>query len=121
MKAFLIGLLLSFHLALAGANTAVALDDFNLRYFGTNDIIKIGRTEFILKIQLYDDEQALLEAYSEVTGTDREVAGFTQFSPDNPVCYVHIVPAGLWDDREKMTILGHEIYHCMLATHKEQE
>lgn len=113
MKAFLIGLLLSF--------SAVALDDFNLRYFGTNDIIKIGRTEFVLKIQLYDDEQALLEAYAEATGTDREVAGFTQFSSENPVCYVHIVPAGLWDDREKMTILGHEIYHCMLATHKEME
>jgi hypothetical protein len=38
---------------------------------------------------------------------------------DEDVCFVHIIPPEIWDDRESMAIMGHEIYHCALADHRD--
>jgi hypothetical protein len=68
---------------------------------------------------LYDTEAELNDAYYQ----DRErpdgegVRGFAMADKDEDVCYIHIKAAAIWDDRENMAIIGHELYHCALAKH----
>ena len=108
---FLFGLLLSLNV--------LALDDFDLKYYGDTANVEIQRTDFIVKLIIYKTPKELLAKYKELTGEENEVVAFAQIHEDNPTCYIHLVPAELWDDREEMTILGHEVYHCALATHIE--
>jgi hypothetical protein len=102
---------------------AEALDDFDLAKYGDNDIVEIGRNNFIVKLITYTNRQRLTEAFEKANGITLEegtgVRGFAVMSDVEDVCYVHIIPAGIWDDRESMAIMGHEIYHCALADHKE--
>lgn len=99
--------------------TVYSLDDFDLYRFGADETITVKRTSFIVKFVLYDTEEELNNVYY----LDRErkanegVRGFTYSAEDEDVCYVHIKPAKIWDDRESMAIMGHEIYHCALAKH----
>ena len=99
-----------------------ALDDFNLAKYGGDDTSEIGRTNFIVKLILYKFPERLNEAFEKNTGEKLPdgagVRGFAVVSPDEDVCFVHIIPAEIWDDREAMTIMGHEIYHCAMANHK---
>jgi hypothetical protein len=99
-----------------------ALDDFDLMYYGPDVTVDIGRTDFIVKFEFYDDTESLNRAWARAVGEDYdpEEVGVRAFATSNPmsdVCFVHIVPAKFWDDREAMTILGHEVYHCALADH----
>jgi len=83
--------------------------------------IKIERTEFIVKIITYPNRDRLNKAFNLVAAEELPegsgVRGFTNVRGDEDVCYVHIIPAGIWDDREAMAIMGHEVYHCTLADH----
>jgi len=99
----------------------LALDDFDLMYYGDTATVEIQRTEFIVKLVIYKDSKELLAKYKELTGEENEVVAFAQIHENNPTCYIHLVPALLWDDREDMTVLGHEVYHCALAKHKKGE
>jgi len=100
---------------------AQALDDFDLAKYGPEDAIKIERTEFIVKIITYPNRDRLNKAFNLVAAEELPegsgARGFTNVRGDEDVCYVHIIPAGIWDDREAMAIMGHEVYHCTLADH----
>lgn len=98
----------------------LALDDYDLKYYGDTATLEVARTEFIVKFIIYKTEEELNKKYQELTGTENEVRAFAQVLEGNPTCYVHLVPAELWDDREDMVILGHEIYHCSLSKHEKE-
>jgi len=104
-----------------------ALDDYNLRYFGPDAKIEIGRTAVIVKVIFHPDEEALNEEWMRYNEGDRfdkhfpGIRGFTLVNSEDPVCYIHMEKAEIWDDRENMTILGHEMYHCLLASHQEAD
>ena len=109
--------LLAFFLSL----NVLALDDFDLAYYGSDAKLEVERTDFIVKLVLHKTQEELNNKYKEVVGEDgveEEVVAFAQVHELNPVCYIHIVPAKIWDDREKMVVLGHEVYHCALAKHE---
>jgi len=101
---------------------AEALDDFDLAKYGDNDIVEIGRNNFIVKLITYTNRQRLTEAFEKANGITLEegtgIRGFAVMSDVEDVCFVHIIPASIWDDREAMAIMGHEIYHCAMADHK---
>jgi len=102
----------------------LALDDFDLMKYGDDDKIEVVRTDFIVKLVLYKFRERLNEAFEESNGNELPegagVRGFAVVNPNDDVCYVHIIAAELWDDREGMAIMGHEIYHCALADHNDE-
>ena len=99
-----------------------ALDDFNLAKYGGDDTSEIGRTNFIVKLILYKFPERLNEAFEKNTGEKLpeggSVRGFALVKEDEDVCFVHIIAPKFWDDREGLTIVGHEIMHCAMADHK---
>ncbi len=101
---------------------AFALDDFDLAKYGPDDKIEVKRTEFIVKLVLYTSDEELNKSYEKVTettlGEGEGVRGFASVHPSEDVCYVHIMAAKIWDDREAMAIMGHEVYHCALSQHE---
>lgn len=101
-------------------NPSHALDDFDLYRYGPDEKIKMERKSFIVKFVLYDTEEEINDVFynNKKRPEGQGVRAFTLSTKDEDVCFVHIKPAKRWDDRESMTILGHEIYHCALATHK---
>ena len=115
----LFGLLLSLNVV-AFISEANALDDFDLAYYGDTAKVEVKRTDFIVKLVIYKTPEELLAKYKELSGNDtKDVVAFAQIHEKNPTCYIHLIPAAIWDDREKMTILGHEVYHCALASHED--
>jgi len=96
-----------------------ALDDFDLYRYGKDAKLTVERKGFIVKLVLYDNESDLNDAFYQ----DRErpegesVRAFALSAKDEDVCFVHIKAAKIWDDRENMAIMGHEIYHCALSRH----
>ena len=102
-------------------NSANALDDFDLAKYGPDDTIEVTRKEFIVKLVLYATDDRLTKAFEESIGEPLPegsgIRGFAIVSPEQDVCFVHIKPADIWDDREAMAIMGHEIYHCALSSH----
>ena len=113
----LFGLLLSLNVV-AFISEANALDDFDLAYYGDTAQVEIKRTDFIVKLVIYKTPEELLAKYKELTGEEKDVVAFAQIHENNPTCYIHLVPATIWDDREDMAVLGHEVYHCALAIHE---
>jgi hypothetical protein len=115
-------LLLWVSLALGG-KYAYALDDFDLAKYGPDEKVDFQRAEFILKIVTYTNRDRLNQAFEKATGKplpeSAGVRGFTNVRPDEDICWVHIILADIWDDREAMAIMGHEVYHCTLADHKD--
>jgi len=115
-------LLLWVSLALGG-KYAYALDDFDLAKYGPDEKVDFQRAEFILKIVTYTNRDRLNQAFEKATGKPLPegagVRGFTNVRPDEDICWVHIILADIWDDREAMAIMGHEVYHCTLADHKD--
>ena len=98
-----------------------ALDDFDLYQYGDTKL-KIERQNFIVKLILFDTNEELTKEYSKVTGTPIEesnIRAFTSVSPTNDVCFINIVAPKIWDDREALTIIGHELMHCGLAKHQD--
>ncbi|MCS5550283.1 MAG: hypothetical protein NZ811_02075 [Gammaproteobacteria bacterium] len=111
MTKFLLALLLSLNV--------LAIDDFDLYRYGADDKIEVGRAGFVLKLVFYDTFEELQVAFKKSAPTaEGEVRGFTYVSEHSDVCTVHIVKTNVWDDREALTILGHEVYHCTYANHK---
>jgi len=101
---------------------ANALDDFNVAKYGPNATVEIGRTDFIVKFKTYTDNATLNDTYREETGRmEDDIAGYSLSHPSYDVCEVHMVIPTLWDDREALTIMGHEILHCMLANHTDED
>jgi hypothetical protein len=102
---------------------ANALDDFDLAKYGPEDTIEVKRNNFIVKLVTYSSMDQLNESFEEASGMELGeedgVRGFATVHETEDVCYVHIMPAQIWDDREAMAIMGHEIYHCALAKHKD--
>jgi hypothetical protein len=100
-----------------------ALDDFDLAKYGPDDTIEVGRTQFIVKLVLYANGDRLNKAFEEQTGEDLPegsgIRGFAVVAESQDVCFVHIEAATIWDDREAMAIMGHEVYHCALSSHKD--
>jgi len=96
-----------------------ALDDFDLYKYGPDDKIIVERESFVLKMVFYSDHEKLQRAFRKVTNSkkDGEVRGFTMVSKEQDVCTVHVVLPKIWDDREALTILGHEVFHCTFANH----
>jgi hypothetical protein len=103
------------------AFNTLALDDFDLYKYGDTEI-NIERQDFIVKLILFKNNEELTKAYSEVTGKPIEesnIRAFTSVSPTNDVCLINIVAPEIWDDREALTIIGHELMHCGLASHQD--
>lgn len=98
-----------------------ALDDFDLYRYGPHDRLNIERTGFVTKIVFYKSFDDLQVAFKKTTNNEKagEVRGFTMVSPSQDVCVIHIEKPKIWDDREAMAIMGHEIYHCTLANHNK--
>ncbi len=125
MKSTLQGILLAGILGLlllGNSKYIYALDDFDLMKYGPEDTIEVVRTDFIIKFVLYKFPQRLNEAYESANGEalpeGGSVRGFAVVKPDEDICFVHIIIPKIWDDRESLTIIGHEIMHCALADHK---
>ena len=116
-------ILLAVLMLLLTASKSYALDDFDLAKYGLDDTIESTRTGFIVKLITYTTRERLTRAFEKATGGDLPegtgIRGFAIVDKEEDVCFVHIVPAKIWDDREAMAIMGHEIYHCALADHKE--
>jgi hypothetical protein len=126
MKPVLQGLLLTALLWVSlalGGKYAYALDDFDLAKYGPDEKVDFQRAEFILKIVTYTNRDRLNQAFEKATGKPLPegsgIRGFTNVRPDEDICWVHIILADVWDDREAMAIMGHEVYHCTLADHKD--
>jgi hypothetical protein len=104
-------------------NQAYALDDFDLMKYGPEDTIDIKRTEFIVKFIVYKFPERLNKAFEDSNGEKlpegSSVRGFAVVNPEEDVCFVHIIAPELWDDRESLTIIGHEIMHCALSDHRD--
>jgi hypothetical protein len=104
-------------------NYANALDDFDLMKYGSDDKIEVGRNEVIIKMVLYDNQRKLDEAFNGASEDPMPegagVRGFAVVAPSQDVCFIHIIPAKIWDDREAMAIMGHELYHCLLSDHQD--
>lgn len=110
---------MKFLLALLLSLNVLAIDDFDLYRYGADDKIEVGRTGFVLKLVFYDTFEELQEAFKKgAPGVEGEVRGFTYVSKFTDICTVHIVKPEIWDDREILTILGHEVMHCTYANHK---
>ena len=125
MKTTIHGILIAATLWLTLAtlgNYANALDDFDLMKYGPDDTIEVGRSEVIVKMVLYDNQRKLDEAFNgaseEPMPEGSGVRGFAVVAPSQDVCFIHIIPAKIWDDREAMAIMGHELYHCLLSDHQ---
>lgn len=97
-----------------------ALDDFDLYRYGPTDKLNIERTGFVLKLAFYETFDDLQRSFRKVTKNEKvgEVRGYTMVSRTVDVCTVHVVKPKIWDDREAMAILGHEVYHCTFSNHK---
>lgn len=98
-----------------------ALDDFNLASYGEHAYVRTARTEVILKLVPYTSTAVLNKEFdksSSMQDKGHNIRGFTFSSPKDDVCYVHVIPARKWDDIEAMAIMGHEVYHCLLADHE---
>jgi hypothetical protein len=107
-------LILSFLISL----NVIALDDFDLYRYGPTATIQTERTSFIMKMVIYDSAHEIQKSFNAFSGKeDHEIRAFTQTLPGDDICYVHIVKSELWDNREALAILGHEVYHCTFATH----
>jgi hypothetical protein len=126
MKTTIHGILIAATLWLTLAtlgNYANALDDFDLMKYGPDDKIEVGRNEVIIKMVLYDNQRKLNEAFNGASEDPMPegagVRGFAVVAPSQDVCFIHIIPAKIWDDREAMAIMGHELYHCLLSDHKD--
>jgi len=121
-KALLITAIFYSSLALVG-KFANALDDFDLMKYGPDDTIEIGRTEVIIKLVTYNSAMFLNDAFNKASKKPMPegsgVRGFAIVKDDEDVCFIHIIPAKIWDDREAMAIMGHELYHCLLSDHKD--
>ncbi|HIE77635.1 MAG TPA: hypothetical protein EYP92_02250 [Candidatus Thioglobus sp.] len=121
-KALLITAIFYSSLALVG-KFANAIDDFDLAKYGPDDKIEIGRTEVIIKLVTYNSAMFLNDAFNKASKDPMPagagVRGFAVVKDDEDVCFIHIIPAKIWDDREAMTIMGHEVYHCLLSDHKD--
>ena len=108
---------MKFLLSLIISLNVLALDDFDLYRYGPTAILEPERTGFVLKLIIYDTETELQASFEEFSGKKDEIRAFTQTLAGDDMCYVHIVKAELWDNREALAILGHEVYHCTFATH----
>jgi hypothetical protein len=108
--------------AILFSKEAVALDDFDLYKYGDTKVV-IERTGFVMKFVFYDNEDDLNKAFREATelpiNDKGRVRAFTQTREGDDVCVIHIVPPEIWDDREALTILGHEALHCTYANHQD--
>jgi len=108
------------------ARPAQALDDFNLMKYGPDDTVEVVRDSFIVKFIWYTFQDNLNEAWDNSKGDNNlpegaGVRGFAVVNETQDVCFVHLIAAKIWDDREAMAIMGHEVYHCALAEHKDPE
>ena len=114
---------LALFLGITLVQNAKALDDFDLAKYGPDEKVDFQRAEFILKIVTYTNRDRLNQAFEKATGKPLPegsgVRGFTNVRSDEDICWVHIILADIWDDREAMAIMGHEVYHCTLADHKD--
>lgn len=104
--------------------TVFALDDFDLYRYGEDVKLTVERKAFIVKLVLYDNEADLNDVYyQDYQNRERpkgeSVRAFALSNKDEDVCFVHIQAAKIWDDRENMAIMGHEIYHCALSRHPD--
>jgi hypothetical protein len=91
--------------------------------YGPDDTIEVGRSEVIIKMVMYDNQRKLNEAFNGASEDPMPegagVRGFAVVAPSQDVCFIHIIPAKIWDDREAMAIMGHELYHCLLSDHQD--
>jgi len=102
----------------SGFKNVLALDDFNMASFGPDAKIEVKRAEVILKVVIHETESSLNSAYWKHTKNyGKQVLGFALVHPSVDTCYVHIMVPDKWDDREALAIMGHEVYHCLLAEH----
>jgi hypothetical protein len=110
--------------AILFSKEATALDDFDLYKYGDTKVV-IERTSLILKIVPYTTQRSLDDAYLKSTGKkDAGIAGiraFTNTAKGNDVCTVHMIMPKIWDDRESLAILGHEVLHCTFADHQDAD
>jgi hypothetical protein len=114
MIKFLVGFMVSF--------SVLALDDFDLYKYGPDATVEIERVGVVLKVVLYKEPEELNKAWNKSTGENgnenSSVRAFTQTREGDDVCAVHFIPPTIWDDRETLAIMGHEILHCLGANHQ---
>ena len=94
-------------------------DSYQLRYFGEEDKVVPIRKTFTVELVFYDNEEQLQSAWDIIDGSKKAIRGFALVSRKSDKCFINIIPPKIWDDREAMVILGHELMHCTFATHKD--
>lgn len=112
--------------SLRAPSPVTAQDNYDLAYYGDTETVDIERTSFAVQIKVYDTAEELQAYYNTIMEIEPEnvspndlIRGFTITRRDQPVCYIHIVNPYIWDNRESMAIIGHELLHCTLARHKD--
>jgi hypothetical protein len=114
MIKLLVGLMVSLNV--------LALDDFDLYRYGPDASVDIERLGVILKVVLYDDPDKLNSDFKKSSGLPEDdesmIRAFTLTRDGDDVCIVHMIPPTLWDDRETLAIMGHEVLHCLGANHQ---
>jgi len=96
-------------------------DSYDMQYFGEDAKLEMKRLKFEVEIVLWDTQEQLTEGwkvFKEPT-PGHTIRGFTLVNPMSKKCFINIIPPKIWDDRETMAIVGHELFHCTLADHSK--
>jgi hypothetical protein len=100
---------------LVGSRTTLKKNQFGFTDYG-NDPIELTSNNSDIHV-LFDSSQNILEMYS---GTGQEsnsdVLAFSQRVGKN--CNIYALKPNNWNDNRSLAILGHEILHCLGATHR---
>lgn len=100
-------------------------DGYDLKWFGEDDKIVVQRNAFMVHFIWYDDQLDLNTSYEAFNGVEltggSKIRGFAVVNPNSEYCFLHVMKPEIWDDREAMIIIGHELMHCTLADHAGYE
>ena len=99
-----------------------AADDYDMAYFGEDAKIEFTREKFSATVGFansHEELQLMWKAVQEPTSKKYNwvVKGFTLVAEELNKCIVVVPKFEHWDERDKLAILGHEILHCMGASH----
>lgn len=99
---------------LVGAKT-LDKNQFGFTNYG-NDSIKLTSGNSNIHI-VFANAQNILKMYSETgTKTDDNVLAFSQRVGKD--CSIYTLKPDSWNDNRSLAILGHEVLHCLGATHR---
>ena len=66
--------------------------------------------EFTMRVEIIDSDK-ITEKCTEL-GVQYESNGCASFNLDTKICTIYVMPLRSQDDTDRMTIIGHETWHC---------